>query len=362
MRVCLLNPFPLSLHSGIEVVTRHLVTELGKKGIETEFISLSESEMNLIPKFARVSISAVLLKKLLSSKSRFDIIHANAWSACVLKFIKDKPSIATAHGTVKGLLALTGDLAPLPSQLYTSLVTQNLERIGFKNARQVAAVSHSCRMELIANYHIPEEKVEVVYNGIDASKVHRVKTNLKDEFECENLLLFLGRLTKQKGVEFLIKAMPLLKYYDTKLVIAGSGPEEANLRDLVSRLNLKGSVIFAGAVDERRKLEFLSASDVFVCPSLWESFGVILLEAMACKTPIVSTNVASIPEVVGECGVLVEPRNPEQLSKGIGRLLDDRKYAKRLAQRAYERLIDNFTAENMADRYIKLYAMLYDSA
>jgi glycosyltransferase involved in cell wall biosynthesis len=111
-------------------------------------------------------------------------------------------------------------------------------------------------------------------------------------------------------------------------------------------------------VDEKRKFELMSVSDVFVCPSLWESFGMILLEAMACKTPIVATKVASIPEVVGECGVLVEPRNPRALADGIRRLLDDKKNAKKLAQKAYSRLAQNFTVERMTDDYIKLYEKL----
>ncbi|NYZ75674.1 glycosyltransferase family 4 protein [Candidatus Micrarchaeota archaeon] len=358
MRVCLLNPFPLSFKGGVESMLSSLSSGLEKKGIETEVVSLSESEMSLIPKFARVSISTVLLKKLLDSKSRFDVIHAHAWSACILKLIRDKPSIATAHGTVRGLLALTGDMTSLSSQFYTSFVTQNLEKIGFRNAGKVAAVSSFCKDELVSGYGIPEERISVVYNGIDTEKIHRVKTGLKNEFECENLLFYVGRLAKQKGVEFLIKAMPALKDYDAKLVIAGTGPDEANLRNLVSELNLKESVIFTGAVDERRKLEFLSSSDAFVCPSLWESFGVVLLEAMACKTPIVATRAASIPEVVGDCGVLVEPRNSRELSDGIKNLLDDKKASKKLTQKAYERLIKNFTVERMADSYIKLYAKL----
>jgi glycosyltransferase involved in cell wall biosynthesis len=358
MRVCLLNPFPLSYKGGVESVLNSLNSELQRRGVETTVVTLSEKETKLIPRFARIAISAILIKKLISLKSSFDLIHANAWSACILKFIKDKPSIATAHGTVKGLLASTGDLMPLPSQLYTSLITQNLERMGFRNADAVAAVSNSCRVELLADYCIPEDKVSVVYNGIDIQKVQRVKTNLKDEFGCENLLLFIGRLTKQKGVEFLIKAVPLLNDYDAKLVVVGVGPEERHLVRLASELNLKEKVLFVGAVDERRKFEFLSAADVFVCPSLWESFGIVLLEAMACKTPIVATNVASIPEVVGECGVLVEPRNPKALSEAIRRLLDDKQTAKKLVDKAAKRAKQNFDITKMADLYIQMYEKL----
>ncbi len=355
MRICLLNPFPLSFKGGVESVLFSLNSELERRGIETQVISLSENEMHFIPRFSRLLISTILLKKLWSSQHNFDLIHTHAWSACVLGLIKDKPSLATAHGTVRGLLSLAGDVTPLSSQLYTSIVTQNLEKAGFRNAGKVAAVSHSCRTELIESYNVPEDKIAVVHNGIDVKRIHRVKTNLRDEFECEHLLFFIGRLTKQKGVEFLVRAMPMLKGYDAKLVIAGSGPEEASLLQLASELNLKDSVIFTGAVDERRKLEFLSASDLFICPSLWESFGIVLLEAMACKIPVVTTRVASIPEVVGDCGILVEPRNPKALSHGVAALLDDKKTSKKLAQKAYGRLLKNFTVQRMTAAYIELY-------
>jgi len=358
MRVCLLNPFPLSFRGGTESVLSSLNSELGRRGIETEVISLSESEMGRIPTFARVLISFILLRKLQSSQNRFDVIHANAWSACVLRFIRKKPSLATAHGTVRGLLNLTGDVAPFASRAYSSIFTESLERSGFSSAQKVAAVSHSCMRELIDYYRIPEDKIKVVHNGLDMRKIHRVNTHIREKFECDHLLFFIGRLAKQKGVEYLIKALPMLEEYDIKLVIAGTGPEETHLRQLVSELKLEPRVAFAGAVDERKKLELMSASDVFICPSLWESFGMILLEAMACKLPVVTTRVASIPEVVGDCGVLVEPRNSRELSDGVRKLLDDKKAAKKLAQKAYCRLTKNFTVERMADGYIKLYKEL----
>ncbi|MEM3556242.1 MAG: glycosyltransferase family 4 protein [Candidatus Micrarchaeia archaeon] len=360
MRVCILNPFPLSYKGGVESVLNSLNSELQRRGIETIVVTLSENEMRFVPHFARIVISGILLKKLFKLKNRFDLIHANAWSACILKFIKNKPSVATAHGTVRGLISSTSDLIPLHSQLYTSLITQNLERIGFRNACRVVAVSNSCRTELVADYHVAEEKVDVIYNGIDLRKVKRIKTNLKDEFGCENLLLFVGRLTKQKGLEFLIKAIPLLKDYDVKLAVIGEGPERKNLAHLASKLGVREKVVFFGGVDEGKKLELLSASDVFVCPSLWESFGIVLLEAMACKTPIVASNVASIPEVVGECGVLVEPRNSKAISEGVTQLLDDKKTARELAQKAYRRVKRSFTIQKTADGYAKLYGRLFN--
>lgn len=357
MRVCLLNPFPVSFRfrGGVESMLYSLSLELMKRGVETEVISLSEEEMKIIPQFARLTISAVLMKKLLQSKDRFDVIHSHAWAVGTLWFIKNRPTVATAHGTTRGFLNRTWESRPIFSRTYNSLVTVNLERIGFACARQVTAVSESSKKEIVENYGIPEEKIAVVHNGIDVSTVRRVKTNLKDELGCEHLLLFMGRLAKEKGIGVLINAMPMLEDYDVKVVIAGEGPEEKDARRLVSELNLNERVIFTGTLDEKRKLEYLSASDVFVFPSFSESFGMALLDAMACKTPIVASNVASIPEVVGKCGILVEPRDPVELSKGIKKLLDDKKAAKRLANRAYERLVSNFTSGMMAEGYIRLY-------
>ena len=358
MRVGIVNPFPLSYWGGVETVLSFLNSELVRRGVETEVICLSKTEMDVIPKFARMPISAILLKRLLGSKSRFDVIHANGWSSCILKFIRDKPTLVTAHGTSQGFIDRTRDVASLPSRIYTPLVTVNLERIGFNSARQVAAVSNSCKSELIENYQISEDKITIIHNGIDMKEIHKVKSNLKDELGCEHLLLFIGRLAKQKGIDVLIRAIPMLKDYDVKLVVAGTGPEQANLSRLISELNLQEKVVFVGVVHGKRKLEYLSASDIFVFPSLSESFGMVLLEAMACKTPIVASKVAGIPEVIGRDGVLVEPRNPAKLSEGIRELLDDEKTAKKLASRAYKRLTQNFTVERTAAAYIELYERL----
>jgi len=357
VRVCLLNPYPVSfrLRGGVESILYSLNLGLMRRGVETEVISLSEEEMRIIPLFARLTISTILLRKLLKSQARFDIVHSHAWAAGTLRFIKNKPTIATAHGTTKGFLNRTWDTRPLFSKVYNSIVTSNLENIGFRSAKQVTAVSRSSKREIVENYGIPEERIAVVYNGIDPGKVHRVKTNLRDEIECEHLLFFMGRLIKEKGIEVLINAMAMLGDYDVKLVVAGEGKGEAEVRRLTSELNLREKVVFAGTLDEKKKLEYMSASDAFVFPSFSESFGMTLLDAMACKTPIVASRVASIPEVVGNCGVLVEPRDPVKLAEGIEKLLNDKKASKKLASKAYERLTSNFTVEKMVDGYLRMY-------
>jgi glycosyltransferase involved in cell wall biosynthesis len=355
MKVGIINPFPISSHSGIEVVTSYLVTELEKKGVETEIAFLPDSTTRFTTKSLRILISVFLYRELMKMKGKVDIIHANSWCSWLLRFVKEKPNLAACHGSVHDYLqAMNGDAA-ISSRVYSNIVTMRLERMGYWSAKHDVAVSNATKRDMALNYGIPEEKITVIHNGIPAERFARVKSRLKDRLGCDMLLFAVGRLAKQKGFEYLIRAAPLLNKKDFKLVIAGSGPERENLLSLIKQLGVEDRVSLVGAISEREKREFFSSADVFLCPSIWESFGMILLEAMACKTPIVATRVASIPEVVGDCGILVKPRAPEELAAGIGKLLDDKNYAKRLAQKAYNRLNQNFSSEKMASSYINVY-------
>jgi len=358
MKVCLVTPFPASFRGGVEKFTYSLKENLTRKKIQAEVISLSDTELKFIPKSARFTISLLLLKKLLSRRDEFDIIHANAWSSFILKFLADKPTIATAHGTTYGLLNGMKGMVPFHSNFYSSLVTKNLERVGFKHAKKVVAVSGLTKKELINAYKINKDNISVIYNGIDINKFKKIKTDLRGNFNCEHLLFFIGRLTKQKGAEFLIKAISILKGYDINLVIAGEGPEKDDLIRLTKKLNLQDKVKFIGNVGDAKKIEFYSASDIFVFPSLWESFGIVLLEAMACKLPIVTTNAASIPEIVGDCGIITKAMDPISLASGIEQLFSDKKLGERLEDKAYKRLRDKFTTEKMSEDYIKIYKQI----
>lgn len=350
MKVLMANPYPVSFRNsgGVESIIYSLTQELEGRGIETEVVSLSEKEMYLRERLAILPILWIRLRK-----KKYDIIHAHAWASFLLRNIKDKPTIATSHGTTAGWLKRIGNTLSPQSRIYNRLITSNLERIGFGSAKALTAVSNSVKQELINNYGIFNARV--IYNGIDPKETHRVKTDLKDEYGCEHLLLFVGRIARSKGIGVLINALPMLRGYDYKLVIAGTGRDEADMRKLVFNLKLQDKVEFIGSLEGRRKLEYLSASDVFVFPSLSESFGLALLDAMACEVPIVASNVASIPEILGDCGILPNPERPELLASGIKYMLNYRKDAKRRANRAYERFKDKFTSEKMASEYIKVY-------
>jgi len=361
MKIALVNPYPCSLRNsgGVEAVINSLHTELNKMDIDAEVISLSEGEASKY-RNERLAMLAVLWNKLRKRTKEFDIIHAHAWSGGLLPFIKNKPKIMTAHGTTAGYLNRTWETRPFKNKWYNRLITSNLEAVGFRNTDRITAVSESTKQEIIENHNVSEEKITVVHHGVDLQRIYRLgkeeTEGLRNKLDHEHMLFFMGRLMIEKGLVDLILAIAILQNdYDIQLVVAGEGAGEDFARKVADRLGLQDKVLFIGEVDNLRKMKYLSVSDAFVFPSHSEAFGMVLLEAMACKTPIVATDVSSIPEVVGDCGVLVQPANPYALAKGISKILDDRKYADKLAGKGYERLIAKFTIDRMVNNYIKIY-------
>ncbi len=193
----------------------------------------------------------------------------------------------------------------------------------------------------------PKKQTGVAYNGIYVKNWKRRKTNLKDEVGAEFLLLTDARLVPQKGIEYLLEAVKGLDF-DFHLIIKGrfdaSGFDYENkIRKLMSSRELKGRVTLKPErLTEEEMVELYSAADVFVLPSLHEPFGIVLIQAMAAETPVVSTNVGGIPEVLADTALMVPSRDSEALRKAIEKYLSDSKLRKKKAKEAYERVKKNF--------------------
>lgn len=354
MRVGIVNPFPLSYSGGVEKFIDSLQRGLSKRGVDSDLISLSEKESSILPKSERFSISLVVLKRLLQREKEFDIIHANGWIVWLLRFVKKRPAVMTDHGTEGGFLRSMGGDFPLIPRLYRKHVLLNMERIGLGNSKRIAAVSKAIKMELVDDYGVEGDKIDVIYNGIDPYNLKYVR-DIREEFPADTLLLFVGRLTKQKGLEYLLSSLTMLKGHDYKLLIAGEGSERMSLIKKAKELGVDSRVVFLGNVSEKRKLELLKGSDVFVSPSLWESFGIVVVEAMAAGLPILATNAGAISEVVGDSGVTVNPRDPDALGRALVKLIGDEAFRKKLGRNAMRRFRANFTTDSMAEKYVKFY-------
>lgn len=178
----------------------------------------------------------------------------------------------------------------------------------------------------------------------------RPSLSVKRKNHDSSQLLSIGRLVKHKGHEWLVRSVnniPVSRSWH--LTIAGSGPDYNYLKTLCRKLNIESRVSIKNDLSDEAISEELVKADIFILPSLFlptgtEGFGIVLLEAMMYNVPIIASNTGGIPEVLdnGNCGILVEPGNIEDLTSAILRLCHDRLYASELSKRAYNRLVDHY--------------------
>lgn len=233
-------------------------------------------------------------------------------------------------------------------------------------ASLVLADSKNTMNDLICLLGVQPERVEVLYPGVD-ERLHRVQDEAvlqatRDKFGLNYpFILFVGTIEPRKNLGNLIQAYARLKarrQIDHKLVIAG---QKGWLYDDVFRrvvdLRVSNDVVFLGYVDNTDLPGLYSLADAFVFPSLYEGFGLPPLEAMACGTPVVISAASSLPEVAGDAAVMIDPKDIDDLSQAIARVLDDGQLRSQLIQNGLERakvLNWRATAEKLVSIYHRL--------
>jgi len=213
-----------------------------------------------------------------------------------------------------------------------------LQRI--HNVDRFIAVSQSTKNDMVRYLNLPEWKIHVVHNGYD-DKYGLVKDTgwVKQKYtRGKPYLLFVGTLEPRKNVTTLIKAFHRLKRKDLKLVLAGNaGWDMDNITKLVGDLKLQEAVVFPGYVPEEDLIALYNEADLFVYPSLYEGFGIPLIEAMVCGAPVITSNISSMPEVVGDAGLLVNPLSEEELKKKIETVLGNPSLRERMKDKGLRR-------------------------
>lgn len=255
-----------------------------------------------------------------------------------------------------------------------------VERTALEMADAVVAVSYETKQDILQHFRVPEDRVHVIHNGIDPSEyrnVTSVDALLRHGVDpSKPYVLFVGRITRQKGIIHLVRA---IEYMDDQyqVVLCAGAPDtpeiEREMQVAVENVSSKrNNVIWIREMLERKDIiEFYSHADVFCCPSIYEPFGIINLEAMACETPVVASAVGGIPEVVvdGETGFLVPlqrikepPYEPvsamkfaRDLAEPINRLMADKAMRGRFGQAGRQRAEEIFSWAAIAERTKALY-------
>jgi glycosyltransferase involved in cell wall biosynthesis len=235
-----------------------------------------------------------------------------------------------------------------------------MERTGLEACDRIVAVSRAMKEDLQSAYSIPSERISVIHNGIDHQRyrpVHGPET-LRLLGVRKPYILFVGRLTKAKGIVDLLEASRHLPRRLQVVCVTGRpdapGSEEAMTRAVAASPNV---LWIPRMLSEEETIHLYTDCEAFVCPSIYEPFGITNLEAMACGRPVVATRVGGIPEVVldGETGLLVPPSNPGALAEAIEGLLADPERAGAMGVAGRRRVEEHFGWHSVALRTLQLY-------
>lgn len=240
-----------------------------------------------------------------------------------------------------------------------------------KNTDLFVAVTQKTRDVLILE-GTPPEKIEVIPVGVHLDKFSPSTRNpeLLSKMgiqEDDTVILFVGRLVWEKGGYSLLYSMKMLLndgISKVKVIFCGSGPEEKALQDKADALGISKNMIFLGSVPYPEMPQIYGLADVFTLLSIptknWqEQFGMVLVEAMACGKPVVSTLNGSIPEVVGDAGILIPPDDPSSLFEILKNLIQDEAKRRELGKTARKRAEKEFDSRKIADRLEKAYERIY---
>lgn len=272
----------------------------------------------------------------------------------------DPPAIVTIHDVIPMVLPSYG--RALHTRLYMALVSAAARR-----ARAIITVSEASRADVVRVLGIPPDRIHVVYNAADPG-FHPVDDQQALEWVREahgiagDFILYFGGFDQRKNVERVVRAYHAARAgfpRPCRLVLAGAmemvgHPLYPDPRPLIRRLGLEGEVTVAGRISQEDKAPLYSAATAFVFPSLYEGFGIPVLEAMACGTPVITSKTSSLPEVAGDAALLVDPTSVESIAGAMVRLVEDPQLRSVLRAKGIERA-RQFNWEDSAARTLEIY-------
>ena len=290
--------------------------------------------------------------EIISKEGKFDVIHAHDWlvtyAAKALKESYKIPIVATIHATENGRNSGIHD----ETQRYIN----DTEWMLTYEATEVIVNSNYMKNELQRIFGLPFEKINVIPNGINLTNFSGVERDydFRRQFAMDNekIILYVGRLVYEKGVQNLIGAMPkiLSNYHDAKLVICGKGGMMDELKQEARNLGIENKVYFAGYCDSKKIQKMYKCADIAVFPSTYEPFGIVALEAMLAGVPTVVSDVGGLNEIVehGVDGMKSYAGNSNSIADSVLTLLFDAKLCSAISKNAVKKVKDLYSWNKIA--------------
>lgn len=298
----------------------------------------------------------------------YDIIHAHDWlvsfAAEALKKLHKTPLIATIHATERGrgIGQLNDNMAQAINGAEWWLTYE---------AWRVIATSYFMANEVCAYFQLPYDKTVVIPNGVNPARFHvftaaeLARARGDWALPHERIVFFIGRVQYEKGVQLLVDAAQRIVAQDpnVKFVIAGTGSMLNFLRQRVETLGLNDQILLPGYISDETRDQLYQISDVAVFPSLYEPFGIVALEAMAAKCPVIASGAGGLGEVVkqGVTGIKITPNDLDALVEAIEGTLAHREQAAQMAARASDVVCREYSWAHIARATIRLYQEVLDA-
>ena len=365
-------------YGGSGAVATNLGLELAERGHEVHFISYDqpfrlahfheriffhEVEMEDYPLFKHPPYALALAVALHDAvrKHELDLVHVHyaiphatsAWVACeMLKGERDLKIVTTLHGTDITLVGLHPSF-------------QAITQFSILRSHGLTAVSDFLKRETVRDFSVPESRIEVVPNFVD-TRIYRPglepchRATLAPD--GEKIVMHISNFRPVKRVEDVVEIFArVLGEIPSRLVLVGDGPDLPRARVKVEELGIRDRVVFLGEYTPVQEL--LSCSDLFLLPSMSESFGLAALEAMACGSPVVASRVGGLPEVImdGETGYLCEAGDIDEMAAASIKILSDDKHRKELSDAGRAFAVKHFSSECIVPQYEEYYRRILES-
>lgn len=333
------------------------------------------------PRFAKAVEAMSINLRQVSNLKGIDIVHCHTWYAqfagLVARQLYQVPMVLTTH-------SLEPSRPWKVEQLGNAYhLSSWIERTAVEQCEGIIAVSKQMKEDVLRMFNVKEDKITIIHNGIDLKEYsHTIASEARNKFNVrldKPYVLFVGRITRQKGIIHLVHAIKHINP-NVQIVLCAGAPDTKEIAEEMrsavneARKTHNDIIWIEEMVTKKEAIEFYSNAAVFCCPSVYEPFGIINLEAMACNTPVVASAVGGIPEVVvdGETGFLVpfksvskdnsEPTDPEGFSRlmaeKINAVLADENMRKRFGELGRKRVEEHFSWSGIAKKTVEYYKQL----
>lgn len=242
--------------------------------------------------------------------------------------------------------------------------------ISIKKADKIISISENTKKDILDHVKVDKKKIRTVHLAADRSfkelNKDKCRKEIKERYDVGSpFILFIGMIEPRKNLERLITAFSELKKKENmqhKLVIVGKkGWKFDSIFKTIKKERLEQEIIFTGYVPDEDLAKFYNAADFFVYPSLYEGFGLPVLEAMACGCPVITSNVSSMPEVAGDAGLLINPESVKDIADAIKKVINDKELQKKMRKQGIKQS-SRFSWKKTAEKTLRIYEEVYNNS